>query len=119
MLLKRLKVLLQTVQENWVGPTRIWAGEGIQYWGIMGVWDGLEVKVGLIRALSATFTAEVWSWWREVVVEIGFWWKGGIVVGWGGASMGGIWWPGGARERKMESSSSKLLLQEALSQENE
>jgi len=85
----------------------------------MGVWDGLEVKVGLIRALSATFTAEVWSWWREVVVEIGFWWKGGIVVGWGGASMGGIWWPGGARERKMESSSSKLLLQEALSQENE
>ena len=31
MLLYLLKVLLQTEQENWVGPTRIWAGVGIQY----------------------------------------------------------------------------------------
>jgi hypothetical protein len=32
MLLKRLKVLLQTAQENCVEPTRISAAEGIQYW---------------------------------------------------------------------------------------
>jgi hypothetical protein len=32
MLLNRLKVLLQTVQENCVEPTRISAEEGIQYW---------------------------------------------------------------------------------------
>ena len=32
MLLYRLKVLLQTAQENCVEPTRISAAEGIQYW---------------------------------------------------------------------------------------
>lgn len=39
MLLKRLKVLLQTAQENCVDPTRISEAEGIQYWlvGTSGV----------------------------------------------------------------------------------
>lgn len=35
-LLKRLNVLWQTVHENCVVPTRISAGEGIQYW--LGTW---------------------------------------------------------------------------------
>jgi hypothetical protein len=43
MLLYLLNVLLQTVQENCVGPTRICEGDGIQYWPSTGA----VVSVGL------------------------------------------------------------------------
>lgn len=43
MLLKRLKVLLQTAQENCVEPTRISAAEGIQY--CLGTWPPPGVTV--------------------------------------------------------------------------
>lgn len=118
MLLYLLKVLLQTGQENWVGPTRIWAGDGIQYFPSMRLGFVLTLLVGrpIWRA-----TVTLWSWWRwswvVVVVADGndlssFWPTLGIERWWWwwikGLEMWWWWWccPGGPRERRTKSSSS-------------
>lgn len=55
MLLYLLNVLLQTGQENWVGPTRICAGEGIQYWPSIGapmwLWLGFPIDELIVLPL--------------------------------------------------------------------
>lgn len=128
MLLKRLKVLLQTEQENWVGPMRIWAGEGIQYWP--GTWPGLEINGSglfprpppLVVVAAGGGGRPIWS--ATVTPrsdELGFWWwrrwwwwwcckettsfEEVVVVTVVGLSLCECW-PGGPREREMESSSS-------------
>uniref|UniRef100_A0A0A9FEF9 Uncharacterized protein n=1 Tax=Arundo donax TaxID=35708 RepID=A0A0A9FEF9_ARUDO len=61
MLLKRLKVLLQTAQENCVEPTRISAAEGIQYWP--GVWLPHGVTVDGAAAGAAKLPAPPQEAW--------------------------------------------------------
>lgn len=113
MLLKRLKVLLQTEQENWVGPTRIWESEGIQYCPCLAVkpsWLFPPVRVSLSETGGPIWRATVtplgfvngrllnWSWWWSIS-----WFVEGLVLV-------GLWycWPGGPRRRTTESSSPEM-----------
>lgn len=113
MLLKRLKVLLQTEQENWVGPTRIWESEGIQYCPCLAVkpsWLFPPVLVSLSETGGPIWRATVtplgfidgrlnWSWsiswFEEGIVLAGLWWLG-------------YCWPGGPRRRTTASSSLEM-----------
>lgn len=109
MLLKRLKVLLQTEQENWVGPTRICESEGIQYCPCLAVkpsWLFPPLRVSLSELGGPI--------WRATVTPLGFvngwlnsWSEEGLVL------VGLLWlgycWPGGPRLRTTESSSPEKL----------
>lgn len=107
MLLKRLNVLLQTEQENWVGPTRIWEREGIQYCPC------LAVKPSWFPLVSFSETGG--PIWRATVTSLGFvkgrlwsisWFEEGLVLVdlW----LLGYCWPGGPRRRTTESSSPEM-----------
>jgi len=96
MLLKRVNVLLQTVQENWVGPMRICWVVGIQYRPWVGVEEGLVTVLG--RPI-----------WRATVTplrssDLGFFWRPRIAEECFGLETLDLWWQGGPREREMESS---------------
>lgn len=83
MLLYLLKVLKQRGHENWVGPMRIWAGVGIQYWPLCSVLVGAWVKIPL--AATSNWSV-IWSvdeeisvdemrsaWWSEEIKLEGWW----------------------------------------------
>lgn len=67
MLLYRLKVLLQTGQENCVGPTRICSGDGIQYCPSTSL---LTMSLGVGLEVEPAASAVGGPMWRATVTPL-------------------------------------------------